>query len=99
MEVYFFLECETLIRHMLLIDPERRLSMREIIAHKWMRLGGDEEEFERLIENSLSNRDNENQVLNEMVVQHMESLNFERDQTIEVCEFYLSGHLLYETLQ
>ncbi|CAG5104266.1 Similar to Sik3: Serine/threonine-protein kinase SIK3 (Mus musculus) [Cotesia congregata] len=32
-------ECEKLIRHMLVVEPERRLSIRQILAHPWM--GGD----------------------------------------------------------
>ncbi|XP_043288883.1 serine/threonine-protein kinase SIK3-like isoform X1 [Venturia canescens] len=32
-------ECEKLIRHMLVVEPERRLSISQILAHPWM--GGD----------------------------------------------------------
>ncbi|XP_076392946.1 serine/threonine-protein kinase SIK3 isoform X5 [Megachile rotundata] len=32
-------ECEKLIRHMLVVEPERRLSILQILAHSWM--GGD----------------------------------------------------------
>ncbi|XP_076277779.1 serine/threonine-protein kinase SIK3 isoform X1 [Lasioglossum baleicum] len=32
-------ECEKLIRHMLVVEPERRLSISQILAHSWM--GGD----------------------------------------------------------
>ncbi|XP_034951244.1 serine/threonine-protein kinase SIK3-like isoform X2 [Chelonus insularis] len=32
-------ECEKLIRHMLVVEPERRLSITQILAHPWM--GGD----------------------------------------------------------
>lgn len=31
-----FADCEHLIRHMLLVDPERRLSIKQIQAHRWM---------------------------------------------------------------
>lgn len=37
--MYFFAECEKLIRHMLVVEPERRLSISQILAHSWM--GGD----------------------------------------------------------
>lgn len=43
-------ECETLIRHMLVIDPVRRAGMREIITHKWMKMDGPDEEFDCLIQ-------------------------------------------------
>lgn len=36
---YYFVDCEKLIRHMLVVEPERRLSIRQILAHPWM--GGD----------------------------------------------------------
>ena len=35
---------------MLVIDPARRLSMREIITHKWMKMDGEDEEFSKLIQ-------------------------------------------------
>ena len=35
---------------MLVIDPARRLSMREIITHKWMKMDGEDEEFNKLIQ-------------------------------------------------
>ncbi len=43
-------ECETLIRHMLVIDPAKRLGMRDIITHKWMKMDGEDEEFNKLIQ-------------------------------------------------
>ena len=58
--------------------------MREIIQHKWMRVNGDDVEFDRLIANSIGPSDNDDQVLNEMVLQHMETLGIGRDQTVEV---------------
>ena len=29
-------ECEALIRHMLIVDPDRRMSIRQIFAHRWL---------------------------------------------------------------
>lgn len=34
-----FIDCEKLIRHMLVVEPERRLSISQILTHSWM--GGD----------------------------------------------------------
>lgn len=34
--VVFFLDCEHLIRHMLVVEPERRYSLKQIANHKWM---------------------------------------------------------------
>lgn len=35
----FVSECERLIRHMLVVEPERRLNISQILSHPWM--GGD----------------------------------------------------------
>lgn len=29
-------ECEALIRHMLIVDPDRRMSIRQIFSHRWL---------------------------------------------------------------
>jgi len=29
-------DCEHLIRHMLVVDPERRLGIKQILHHRWM---------------------------------------------------------------
>ena len=34
---FCFSECEHLIRHMLVVDAEKRYSLRQIIQHNWMR--------------------------------------------------------------
>lgn len=41
-------ECEHLIRHMLVLDPSKRLSMEQICKHKWMKLGEADAEFDRV---------------------------------------------------
>lgn len=38
--IFIFIECEKLIRHMLVVEPERRLSISQILAHSWMGGGG-----------------------------------------------------------
>lgn len=35
-----FLECEQLIRRMLVLEPTRRYSIQQIRAHRWMQLEG-----------------------------------------------------------
>ncbi|XP_038609312.1 LOW QUALITY PROTEIN: serine/threonine-protein kinase SIK3 [Tachyglossus aculeatus] len=42
-------ECEHLIRHMLVLDPSKRLSLEQISKHKWMKLGEPDPNFDRLI--------------------------------------------------
>jgi serine/threonine protein kinase len=33
---HYVTDCEHLIRHMLVVDPERRLSIKQILHHRWM---------------------------------------------------------------
>ncbi|CAB1347690.1 unnamed protein product, partial [Coregonus sp. 'balchen'] len=40
-------DCEYLIRHMLVLEPSRRLSMEQICKNKWMKQGDPDPEFER----------------------------------------------------
>lgn len=37
--IFITLDCEKLIRHMLVVEPDRRLSISQILTHPWM--GGD----------------------------------------------------------
>uniref|UniRef100_A0A8C1Y686 non-specific serine/threonine protein kinase n=1 Tax=Cyprinus carpio TaxID=7962 RepID=A0A8C1Y686_CYPCA len=41
-------DCEYLIRHMLILEPSRRLSMEQICKNKWMRQGDPDPEFDRV---------------------------------------------------
>uniref|UniRef100_A0A3B4DPE1 non-specific serine/threonine protein kinase n=1 Tax=Pygocentrus nattereri TaxID=42514 RepID=A0A3B4DPE1_PYGNA len=41
-------DCEYLIRHMLVLDPSRRLTMEQICKNKWMKQGDPDPEFERV---------------------------------------------------
>uniref|UniRef100_A0A8C4DGJ5 non-specific serine/threonine protein kinase n=1 Tax=Dicentrarchus labrax TaxID=13489 RepID=A0A8C4DGJ5_DICLA len=40
-------DCEYLIRHMLVLEPSRRLTMEQICKNKWMRLGDPDPDFDR----------------------------------------------------
>ena len=33
---HYVTDCEHLIRHMLVVDPERRLGIKQILHHRWM---------------------------------------------------------------
>ena len=46
--VLFVPDCEYLIRHMLVLEPSRRLSMEQINKNKWMRQGDPDPEFDRV---------------------------------------------------
>ena len=69
---------------MLQIDPAKRATMREVVNHKWMKIGGEDPVFDNLIEESLTKPLSHTGQLNDIVLQHMESLGIERDKTIDV---------------
>lgn len=65
-------ECEHLIRHMLIVDPERRLTIDQIIKHKWIQQDGPDRIFEALIEvYSMNAGPENNETINEFVLDHM----------------------------
>ncbi|XP_068081094.1 serine/threonine-protein kinase SIK3 isoform X2 [Anabrus simplex] len=41
-------DCEHLIRHMLVVDPEKRLGIKQILHHRWMNQGDVEPSLQRL---------------------------------------------------
>uniref|UniRef100_A0A1B6H4M6 non-specific serine/threonine protein kinase n=1 Tax=Cuerna arida TaxID=1464854 RepID=A0A1B6H4M6_9HEMI len=57
-------DCEHLIRHMLLVDPEKRLSVKQIQAHRWM------SQVEHM-EEPLAQVGDDSPVLNNNIIDHM----------------------------
>lgn len=41
-------DCEYLIRHMLVLEPSKRLTMEQICKNKWMRQGDPDPDFDRV---------------------------------------------------
>ncbi|XP_069081067.1 serine/threonine-protein kinase SIK3 isoform X3 [Pleurodeles waltl] len=77
-------ECEHLIRHMLVLDPTKRLSMEQICKHKWMKLGDPDPEFERLIaEGQHLKMERRMEPLNEQVLQAMVEMGLDRERTLQ----------------
>ncbi|XP_076366939.1 serine/threonine-protein kinase SIK3-like isoform X1 [Tachypleus tridentatus] len=68
-------ECEHLIRRMLVVDPEKRLSVNQILQDKWIVQAGRDLEFEEMFEkyNKVSINENEEPV-DELIVEHMLNL-------------------------
>ncbi|XP_013793398.2 serine/threonine-protein kinase SIK3-like, partial [Limulus polyphemus] len=64
-------ECEHLIRHMLIVDPQKRFTIQQIIEHKWMQQGGPYPEFETLIEQQKMGVLDESEPVNELIIEHM----------------------------
>ncbi|XP_036180122.1 serine/threonine-protein kinase SIK3 isoform X1 [Myotis myotis] len=77
-------ECEHLIRHMLVLDPSKRLSMEQICKHKWMKLGDNDPNFDRLIaECRQIKEERQVDVLNEDVLLAMEDIGLDRERTLQ----------------
>ncbi|CAL9684207.1 unnamed protein product [Knipowitschia caucasica] len=77
-------DCEYLIRHMLVLEPSRRLSMEQICKNKWMRQGDPDPDFDRLIvecEQVKTERDTE--LINEQVLIAMCEMGLDRERTIQ----------------
>ncbi|XP_053449221.1 serine/threonine-protein kinase SIK3 isoform X6 [Nycticebus coucang] len=77
-------ECEHLIRHMLVLDPNKRLSMEQICRHKWMKLGDTDPNFDRLIaECQQLKEDRQSDALNEDVLLAMEDMGLDKERTLQ----------------
>ncbi|XP_067679924.1 serine/threonine-protein kinase SIK3-like [Haliotis asinina] len=98
-------ECENLIRHMLIVDANKRLSVDQIITHKWMKLGDIDEEFQEMIQeyNQVDDLDPSRTIQpNPQILQYIEELGFDKERTLksvlEQCYDHHSAiyHLLLE---
>ncbi|XP_064588000.1 serine/threonine-protein kinase SIK3 isoform X3 [Zonotrichia leucophrys gambelii] len=77
-------ECEHLIRHMLVLDPSKRLSMEQICKHKWMKLGEADAEFDRLIaECQHLKTERQLEPLNEDVLLAMADMGLDKERTVQ----------------
>uniref|UniRef100_A0A3P8XZG3 non-specific serine/threonine protein kinase n=1 Tax=Esox lucius TaxID=8010 RepID=A0A3P8XZG3_ESOLU len=77
-------DCEYLIRHMLVLEPSRRLSMEQICKNKWMKQGDPDPEFERLIvECEQVKSDRETEIINEQVLMAMSEMGLDRERTLQ----------------
>ncbi|XP_054649320.1 serine/threonine-protein kinase SIK3 homolog isoform X3 [Dunckerocampus dactyliophorus] len=77
-------DCEYLIRHMLVLEPSRRLSMEQICKNKWMRQGDPDPDFDRLIaECEQVKTERETELINEQVLIAMSEMGLDRERTIQ----------------
>uniref|UniRef100_A0A8C6GYI4 Serine/threonine-protein kinase SIK3 n=1 Tax=Mus spicilegus TaxID=10103 RepID=A0A8C6GYI4_MUSSI len=77
-------ECEHLIRHMLVLDPNKRLSMEQICRHKWMKLGDADPSFDRLIaECQQLKEERQSDPLNDDVLLAMEDMGLDKERTLQ----------------
>ena len=75
---------------MLIVDPAKRLSIDQIIKHKWITVE-DDEQFERILKKySVNNEMEEEEPLCEAVIDYMLQLPaFKREDIISVSEYSL----------
>nr|CAD7423082.1 unnamed protein product [Timema monikensis] len=66
-------DCEHLIRHMLVVEPEKRLGIKQILNHRWMIQGEDNLSIKKLAPELELHYDTSNKILplNNEVVEHM----------------------------
>nr|XP_056716405.1 serine/threonine-protein kinase SIK3 [Euleptes europaea] len=77
-------ECEHLIRHMLVLDPSRRLSMEQICKHKWMKLGEVDAEFDVLIAECHHLKvERQMEPLNDEVLLAMAEMGLDKERTLQ----------------
>ncbi|XP_062816981.1 serine/threonine-protein kinase SIK3 isoform X2 [Anolis carolinensis] len=77
-------ECEHLIRHMLVLEPSRRLSMEQICKHKWMKLGEADAEFDTLIAECQHLKiERQMEPLNEEVLLAMAEMGLDKEHTLQ----------------
>ncbi|XP_026994630.1 serine/threonine-protein kinase SIK3 homolog isoform X5 [Tachysurus fulvidraco] len=77
-------DCEYLIRHMLVLEPSRRLSMEQICKNKWMRQGDPDPDFDRLIaECEQVKTERETELINEQVLMAMSDMGLDRDRILQ----------------
>ncbi|KAK2846938.1 hypothetical protein Q5P01_009937 [Channa striata] len=77
-------DCEYLIRHMLVLEPSKRLTMEQICKNKWMRQGDPDPDFDRLIaECEQVKTERETELINEQVLMAMCEMGLDRERTLQ----------------
>uniref|UniRef100_A0A674N6C7 non-specific serine/threonine protein kinase n=1 Tax=Takifugu rubripes TaxID=31033 RepID=A0A674N6C7_TAKRU len=86
-------DCEYLIRHMLVLEPSRRLTMEQICKNKWMRQGDPDPEFDRLIaECEQVKTERETELISEQVLIAMSEMGLDRERTIQSLQTDIYDH-------
>ena len=88
----FSADCEHLIRHMLIVDANKRYSIAQIKQHKWLIQG---EPYEDLVDIEEQHKsENGICIYNEKVLQQMAKLGEDRAKVINVC-FCFHGSIVF----
>ncbi|GFY24220.1 hypothetical protein TNCV_1012721 [Trichonephila clavipes] len=99
-------ECEHLIRHMLIVDPAKRLTLDQIIKHKWIVQEADEEFDRTLKKYGVNGSVEEEEPLCEVVIDYMLQLPaFKREDIVgsvredKFDQYSAMYHLLLEKIK
>ncbi|KAM9299651.1 serine/threonine-protein kinase SIK3 [Gastrophryne carolinensis] len=77
-------ECEHLIRHMLVLEPSRRLTMEQICKHKWMCHGEQDLDFDRLIAECQHVKiERQREPVNEQILMTMVEMGLDKERTLQ----------------
>ncbi|XP_022254622.1 serine/threonine-protein kinase SIK3-like isoform X2 [Limulus polyphemus] len=94
-------DCENLVRNMLIVDPEKRFTIQQILHHKWIQQGEPDPEFKILVEQK-SRSVHENESIDELIVEHMLQLpGLSKEQIIKCVQekYFDSCSAIYHLLQ
>ncbi|XP_006812753.1 LOW QUALITY PROTEIN: serine/threonine-protein kinase SIK3-like [Saccoglossus kowalevskii] len=82
---YMSTECEHLIKNMLVLDPKKRITIDQVVSHKWMNMNESDPTFDQLILDS-SNQSHLEPVedpISELVIEHMVHLRFDKERILK----------------
>lgn len=86
-------ECEQLIRGMLLVNANRRLSLQQVCDHAWVKKGGPDENFEKLIEECKTTEElNKVEPLNEMILNEMGAVGIDKERVRNVSAKFMGSY-------
>lgn len=82
------IDCEDLIRHMLVLDPVKRFSTKHVFSHRWTKDCEPDPKFEQMLTEYERIAGSPEQLmestLNEQIIHNMVSLGIERESIIQV---------------
>ena len=88
-----FVECESLIRRMLVVDPKKRLTIGQVCNHQWMTAASedvrcDPDDSATGVSTPEENLTTDESQFNENVLRVMHNLNIDEQKTLQVLNEY-----------
>ena len=67
---------------MLVTDPRKRISIKDIVIHKWIRIGEEDSNFDTIVRMTMEDASHDKvDALNEQVLEQMENMGIDRGAT------------------